>query len=95
MKPLVFTITIHDAAVYAEYRSAIAPVMQRHGVVVRAEYEIASTISNSTGDGPANRLSVFTFPSDAAFDAFFSDGEYLAAKPLLHASTENLNRLVA
>ncbi|MEO6712827.1 MAG: DUF1330 domain-containing protein [Mycobacteriales bacterium] len=94
MSPLVFVINIHDPAMYAGYRSRIAPVMKRHGASVRAEYEVASTIFTSGDDGRVNRLAVLLFPSDAARDAFFQDPEYLAAKPLLQSSTGNLNRLV-
>lgn len=94
MSALVFSVNIHDQATYAEYRRRIAPVMERHGVTIRAEFEVGSTISSVSDDGRANRLAVFLFPTDAAQDAFFEDPAYVAAKPLLLASTDNVQRLV-
>lgn len=94
MSPVVFNVNILDPETYAAYRVRIGPILERYGATVRAEFEVASTINSSTAEDKVNRLIVFILPSHDARDRFFTDGQYLAVKPLLLSSTENINRLV-
>jgi len=67
-------LEVTDDAGYAQYRSAMAPILARHGGTFGCDFIVARVLK-----GPNTRINrVFTlsFPSRADHDRFFADEEY-------------------
>ena len=94
MSKLMFTLTITDLKTYQLYRSKISQEMAKLDVQVLEEYEVANVLKSASGSSSINRVALFGFPSESVKQAFFSDPEYIAAKPLFEASTMNFQKIL-
>lgn len=64
---------------YAEYRTAVAPILARYGGKVVHDFRVAETLL-SEADVEVNRLSTIRFPDETAREAFFRDPDYQIAR---------------
>ena len=94
MSKLMFVLNITDLKTYQLYRSKIEPLMEKLDVRVLEEYEVANVLKSASGSSSINRVALFGFPSESVKQAFFSDPEYIAAKPLFEASTMNFQKIL-
>ena len=94
MSKLMFALSITDEKTYHLYRKKIEPIMARLNIEVLEEYEISQVLKSESGSSAINRVAVFGFPQESVKSEFFSDPEYLAAKPLFEASTAHFRKLI-
>ena len=94
MKKLMFALKITDSDTYGRYRKSIKPLMDRLNVVVLEEVKLADVLTTQSGSEDINRLAVFGFPSEEVKVQFFSDPDYISAKPLFEASTSNFRKII-
>ena len=92
MTNLIFALKVNNPDIYARYRAAIAPVMEKLGGTVTKEYDIAGALHSDAQEEDVTKIAMFTFPDKASLEAFFSDPVYQAAKPHLLASTSNISK---
>ncbi len=74
----LFGLEVTDDAGYTQYRSAMAPILARHGGAFGCDFVVARVLK-----GPNTRINrVFTvmFPSSANRDRFFADEEYRSVR---------------
>jgi uncharacterized protein (DUF1330 family) len=72
-------VNIVDPEMYAKYRAAMTPMLEKVGGSFRVDVEVAKVLK-SPGDAKFNRLFVIRFPDRATNQAFFSNRDYLRAK---------------
>ena len=72
-------LNVIDPDMYAKYRAAMTPILERMGGSIRADFEV-SKVLKSPGAGTINRVFVIRFPDRAAHVAFFSNREYLRVR---------------
>ncbi len=79
MHQMVVAMNVTDEAGYGRYRSAMAPVLARHGGRFAHDFRVAETLQT---DAPhaVTRVFMLEFSDPVAVDPFFADPEYLAAK---------------
>src|SRR5207245_9865258 len=74
----LFGLELTDDAGYTHYRSAMAPILARHGGAFGCDFVVARVLK-----GPntrINRVFTLTFPSSANRDRFFADEEYRSVR---------------
>jgi uncharacterized protein (DUF1330 family) len=74
----LFGLEVTDDAGYTQYRSAMAPILARHGGAFGCDFVVARVLK-----GPntrINRVFTLTFPSSANRDRFFADEEYRSVR---------------
>jgi len=74
----LFGLELTDDAGYTQYRSAMAPILARHGGAFGCDFVVARVLK-----GPntrINRVFTVTFPSSANRDRFFADEEYRSVR---------------
>ena len=89
---LIFSLKVTNPKVYARYRAAIAPVLERFGGKIAKEYDVAHALHSDDEAEDVTKIAMFAFPEQAALDAFFADPAYQAAKPDLLASVVNISK---
>lgn len=72
-------LTVTDDALYTQYRTAMAPLLEAHGGGFRHDFTIAQVLRSSS-DHPINRVFTIFFGSKERMDAFFAHPEYQAIK---------------
>src|SRR5438132_12314212 len=83
----LFGLEVTDDAGYTQYRSAMAPILARHGGAFGCDFVVARVLK-----GPntrINRVFTLTFPSSANRDRFFAD---LPSSPIWGRRTTSLCR---
>ena len=79
----MFEITVGllvvDHEKYAQYRAAIAPLLDAAGGRFRYDVEVARTLRSEAGHD-VNRLFVIQFPDRSTKERFFADSQYLAIR---------------
>jgi len=74
----LFGLEVTDDAGYTQYRSAMAPILARHGGAFGCDFVVARVLK---GPNPRiNRVFTLTFPSGANRDRFFADEEYRSVR---------------
>lgn len=83
---LLVDTRIHDAAVYETYKTAVVPLIARHG----GEYLVrGGRIDALESDLWApTRLVIIRFPDRTAAHSFLDDPDYAPVKPLRQASAD-------
>ena len=76
---LLVGLQVKDDSLYAEYRRAMMPILQRFGGGFRYDFRIAETL-RAENDAPINRVFTIHFVNRSAKDAFFADPDYQEAK---------------
>jgi len=74
----LFGLEVTDDAGYTQYRSAMVPILARHGGAFGCDFVVARVLK-----GPntrINRVFTLTFPSSANRDRFFADAEYRSVR---------------
>ena len=61
---------------YADYRSAIAPLLEGSGARFRYDFEVARTLKTE-GSHDINRIFVIQFPDRTTKERFFKDPRYV------------------
>jgi uncharacterized protein (DUF1330 family) len=69
-------LAVADHAKYAEYREAIAPLMEGLGARFRYDFEVARTLKTEANH-EINRVFVIHFPDRASKERFFADPRYV------------------
>ena len=64
-----------DQERYAQYRAAIAPLLEAAGGGFRYDFDVARTLKSEVGR-EFNRVFVLEFPDRARKEQFFSDPQY-------------------
>ena len=72
-------LTVTDAAVYQQYRDAMAPLLAAHGGGFRHDFTIAKVLK-SASEHAINRVFAIYFASREQKDAFFAHPDYRAIK---------------
>ena len=75
---LIAHITVHDPAVFAQYRDQVTPIIERHGGRYIARGGATEIVEGSV----APRLVVVEFPDMATARAFYHGAEYAPAMAL-------------
>lgn len=70
---------LKDQEKYAQYRAAIAPLLERAGCGFRYDFEVARTLKSET-DHDINRVFILRFPDRAGKERFFADPQYLVIR---------------
>ncbi|MEE2754592.1 MAG: DUF1330 domain-containing protein [Candidatus Latescibacterota bacterium] len=84
---LIVNVDVHDSAKYETYKTAVVPLVNRHGgeyLVRGGKHEVIE------GDWDPVRIVLFRFPDRASIQAFIDDPDYQPLKQLRHsiATTE-------
>ena len=82
---LIAQETVHDEAMFAQYRQAVLPTITAHGgkFTVRG-----GELTVLEGEWPMPRLVIIEFPSRAAVEAWYRSPEYQKILPLRLNSTK-------
>jgi uncharacterized protein (DUF1330 family) len=92
---VLVALDVRDEKGYAEYRAAIAPLLQARSARFGVDVRVAEVL-RSPGLAAFNRLFTLRFPSVSERDAFFADPGYLAIRKRLFepsvAAFETLGR---
>ncbi|MCM2678180.1 DUF1330 domain-containing protein [Echinimonas agarilytica] len=72
-------LDVSDDEIYADYRAAMKPILNRYGGGFGFDF-IVSDVLLSEVDVPINRVFTIHFPSHSAAENFFSDPAYLSVK---------------
>jgi uncharacterized protein (DUF1330 family) len=72
-------VQVKDADMYAKYRAAMTPILERMGGAFRYDWDVARVLK-SAGEAPMNRVFTLRFPDKAVRTAFFADTGYKRAK---------------
>lgn len=72
-------LEVSDSEIYAQYRAAMTPILEKFGGGFRYDFTIAEVLKKET-DNPINRVFIIFFADQASKDSFFSDPEYKKAK---------------
>ncbi|MCL4797256.1 MAG: DUF1330 domain-containing protein [Bryobacteraceae bacterium] len=75
-------VAVTDAGLYAQYRSAMIPLLEAAGGTFRFDCEVSRVLRGDVPDG-INRVFVIRFPDRGAKEAFFADEEYRAIRARL------------
>lgn len=75
-------VAVTDAGLYAQYRSAMMPLLEAAGGTFRFDCEVSRVLRGDVPDG-INRVFVIRFPDRGAKEAFFADEEYRAVRARL------------
>lgn len=73
---------VSDAALYAEYRAEMMPLLEASGGAFRFDCEVSRVLKGEVPDG-INRVFVIRFPDRRAKEAFFAGEEYRAIRARL------------
>ena len=65
-----------DHQKYADYRAAIAPLLEASGAKFRYDFEVARTLKTEAGH-EINRIFILQFPDRVTRERFFSNPDYL------------------
>jgi uncharacterized protein (DUF1330 family) len=88
-------LQVSDAALYAQYREHMRPLLEAHGGRFVLDLWVSEVLLAPSAQ-PFNRLFTVRFPSQAARDAFFTDPEYQAVRKQYYepsvAATSTLGR---
>lgn len=88
---IIANIEVRDAAAFARYRAAVAPVIAAHG----GRYLIrGGKITHKEGEMPLQRLVVLEFPSPEAAERFYHSDAYRPLLELRAAATQSQVALV-
>jgi uncharacterized protein (DUF1330 family) len=79
---ILMGLRVADRDTYAEYRTAIAPLLDAAGAGFRYDFDVARTL-RSEGGRDLNRVFVLRFPDREAKERFFADPVYLAIRSRL------------
>lgn len=81
---LIAQETVHDEAMFADYRKAVLPTLAAHGgrFIVRG-----GALSVLEGEWPMPRLVIIEFPSRAAVESWYRSPDYQKIIPLRTGST--------
>jgi len=75
-------LLVVDHEKYAQYRTAIAPLLDGARGRFRYDVEVARTLKSEAGHD-INRLFVIQFPDRAAKERFFADPQYVSIRQRL------------
>lgn len=79
---ILVALTVLNQEVYAEYRKAIRPYLERVQASFRCDFEVSKVLKPE--EHPRwNRVFVLTFPDRERKEAFFEDSGYRAVKAQL------------
>lgn len=70
---------VTDDDLYQQYRTAMAPLLARHGGGFRYDFTVAKVL-RSASEHPINRVFAIYFGSKAQMDQFFANPDYLRIK---------------
>lgn len=87
-------LMVKDAALYAEYRAGMMPLLERAGGGFRYDFEVSRTLKNEEGR-EINRVFVLQFPDRETKERYFADGEYLAVRERLFVPAVEAVTLIA
>ena len=87
-------LAVADHAKYAEYRAAIAPLMEGLGGRFRYDFEVARTLK-SEASHEINRVFVIQFPDRASKEKFFADARYVEIRARLFDKSVNGTAIIA
>lgn len=73
---MIIGLRVIDHEKYAQYRAAIAPLLDLAGGRFRYDFEVARTLK-AEGAQNLNRVFVLQFPSRSAKEGFFGEARYL------------------
>jgi uncharacterized protein (DUF1330 family) len=76
---LIYGLEVRDDALYARYRAAMAPILQRYGGSFGYDF-VVSKVLKSEATAPINRLFTMRFPSAQGATDFFADPAYLTVR---------------
>lgn len=76
---LMVGLTVTDEEAYAQYRTAMAPLLAAHGGGFRYDFTVAKVLK-SASEHPINRVFALRFASKAQKEAFFAHPEYLVIR---------------
>jgi uncharacterized protein (DUF1330 family) len=71
-----------DHEKYAQYRAAIAPLLQEYRAGFSYDFEVARTLKTEASH-EINRLFVIRFPDRSSRELFFADPRYVAIRAAL------------
>ena len=83
-----------DREKYANYRAAIAPLLEASGGRFRYDFEVARTLKTEA-DHEINRLFVIRFPDRASQERFFSDPRYVEIRARLFEKAVQRTAIIA
>ena len=72
-------LQVKDDAVYADYRAAMKPLLEKAEGGFRYDFKVSEVLKNEE-ERPINRVFAIYFGSKEQSDGFFSDPEYLKIK---------------
>ncbi|HEX5660546.1 MAG TPA: DUF1330 domain-containing protein [Polyangiales bacterium] len=79
MLEVTWGLQVDDAALYADYRAAMKPILSSFEGAFVLDLWVAERLLAPT-DAPFNRLFTIRFASERSMEAFFAHPDYLAAK---------------
>lgn len=74
-------LEIKDNEIYAEYRLAMKPLLDKYNGGFRYDFHVSETLINS-GENPINRVFAIYFGDKNQMNDFFSNSDYLKIKEL-------------
>ena len=87
-------LLVVDDEKYADYRAAIAPLLEASGGRFRYDFEVAKTVKTEANHH-INRFFVLQFPDRASKERFFTDPAYLAIRARLFEKAVEGNTVIA
>jgi uncharacterized protein (DUF1330 family) len=94
MFEIIVGLLVVDHERYAQYRAAIAPLLEDAGGRFRFDFEIARTLKRET-EHDISRLFVLQFPDRAAKERFFADPQYREIRARLYESAVKSTAMIA
>ena len=94
MFKIVVGLLVVEDDKYAQYRTAIAPLLEAAGGRFRFDFEIARTLKREA-EHDINRLFVLQFPDRAAKERFFADAQYREIRARLYESAVRSTTMIA
>ena len=76
---MIVGLQIKDDEVYAEYRKAMRPLLEKADGGFRYDFKVSETLKNEEGN-PINRVFAIFFRDKVNMDRFFTNTEYLKIK---------------
>lgn len=75
----LYGLQVSDDVLYARYREAMAPILQRYGGSFGYDF-VVSKVLKSESQQPINRVFTIQFPDHEQAERFFANAEYLQAR---------------
>jgi uncharacterized protein (DUF1330 family) len=74
---MLMGLEIVDGGLYAQYRVAMRPILERFGGAFGSDFEVAKVL---IGERRINRVFTISFPDRATRARFFADADYRAVR---------------